>query len=458
MIARIVSVLGMTMALALYFPLLAAFLFISTGFLRAVGLRQWLFLEKFKDERLSDKRKVDYWSSLATTPEPAKEIRIFGLSDWVSEKRKAAHLTWLSDYWRVRRNILNSQSFPALLAIGNGVAALYIPGVSALNGDISSADLAACMVAAWGIFKMGVIGGEAYDIEYGRTAISALNTLKASIAPESGSGVPVDNNIPDIIFHDVSFTYPGSSNEIYRNLNLHIKPGERLAIVGINGVGKTTLIKLLAGLYFPNSGKIMINGKDIKEINISSWRNKLSVLFQDFIRYPLSIRENITASAFGEATSDNELMALLNRCGAQDVVKKCVRGLDTEAWRTGTQSNDLSGGEWQKLALTRVIYAASHGRKVIVLDEPTAHMDVHAEVEFFDRVNILAGDSTVIIISHRLSTVRSADRIVLLNDCGSPNKVIMSNLWLKMVRTQVYLICRHLVLKRSRQGIIVECM
>ncbi|UEM39845.1 ABC transporter ATP-binding protein [Pectobacterium aquaticum] len=416
LIARIVSVLGMAFALAHYFPLLAGFLFISTSFLRAVGLRQWLFLEKFKDDRLSEKRKVDYWSALATTPEPAKEIRIFGLSGWVSEKRKAAHLMWLSDYWRVRRKILNNQVFPAALAVINGIAALYIPGASAFNGEISNADLAACLVAAWGIFKMATIGGEAYDIEYGRTAITALDTLKASIYPEPDSGVSVDNSLPDIVFRNISFKYPNSPNAIFENFNLHIKPRERIAIVGSNGVGKTTLIKLLAGLYLPDSGEILINGKDIRELNISSWRKRMSVLFQDFIRYPLSIRENITASAPGEISTDDELMELLTRCGAAEVVRKNDRGLDTEVWRTGMQGNDLSGGEWQKLALTRVIYAAFHGRKVIILDEPTAHMDVHADVEFFDRVNRLAGDSTVIIISHRLSTVRFADRIILLNN------------------------------------------
>lgn len=416
LIARLISVLGMTISLAWYFPLLASFLFISTYLLRAIGLRQWLYLENFKDDRISEKIKVDYWTNLAMLPEYAKEIRIFGLSAWVSNKRYEAHLAWLSEYWYVRRRILNSQLFPAFLAMLNGALALYVPGEATLNGDINEADLSACLVAAWGIFRIGTIGGEAYDIEYGKTAAKALNKLNLLFPPESDVGDKIENITPTIVLDNVDFTYPGSARPIFKNFNLSIKPGERLAIVGVNGVGKTTLIKLIAGLYKPTSGYIKINGYDLNKASMSSWREKLSVLFQDFIRYPLSIRENITASVPDITVSDHKLMMLLQSCGAEEIINKGEHGFDTEMWRTGTKGNDLSGGEWQKLALARVIFATQYGRKVIILDEPTAHMDVHAEVEFYNRIDDLAKDCTVIIISHRLSTVRAAERIILLSN------------------------------------------
>lgn len=187
-----------------------------------------------------------------------------------------------------------------------------------------------------------------------------------------------------------------------------------LAIVGANGAGKTTLAKLLAGLYQPTSGAIEIDGQDLRYVSLVHWRTRLFVLFQDFIRYPASVRDNVTYAVPEGLDDVAGVSRALEAAGADSLLDSLSNGIDTLLWRGGEGGVDLSGGEWQKVALARTLFSAQHGRHVLILDEPTAHLDVGAEIEFFDRGRA-ANDATVVLISHRLSTIRRADRIVLLS-------------------------------------------
>nr|WP_236666974.1 ABC transporter ATP-binding protein [Nonomuraea sp. K271] len=204
------------------------------------------------------------------------------------------------------------------------------------------------------------MGGESYDIDYGRTAVTALRKLEDLTGPDRHApreSAPPGGPAPLVRFEDVSFRYPGASVPVLRGLSLTIRPGERLAIVGASGEGKTTLVKLLAGLYEPTEGRITADGTDLRSLDATAWRRGMTALFQDFVHYPLTARDNITLAAPEAAPTDDErLLELVREGGAQPVLDRLESGLDTELWRTGADGRDLSGGQWQKLAAIRALY------------------------------------------------------------------------------------------------------
>ena len=193
------------------------------------------------------------------------------------------------------------------------------------------------------------------------------------------------------------------------------QPGETLAVVGVNGAGKTTMMKLLAGLYQPTAGRITVDGADLRDLDVEAWRRRMTALFQDFVHYGTSVADNVALSApeyIGDLAGIDDAIAA---AGAAEMVAALPDGVRTTLWKGGTGAVDLSGGQWQKLAIARALFAVAHGRRLLVLDEPTAHLDVEAEQEFNERVTTHAGAASVVIISHRLSNVRGADRIVVLD-------------------------------------------
>ncbi|MER5214796.1 ABC transporter ATP-binding protein [Streptomyces sp. NPDC002838] len=413
---RILAALSMAVVLAAYFPLLAVSCLVLSLVVRWMIRRQWMYLESVKDAATPERRKVDFWADLGASPKAALEVRLFGLAGWVSERRLAAHYAWMADYWKIRRKVLRSQKTAAVLAGLSAGPALLVPGLAAVDGDITTGELTSCLVAAWGIFAIANMGPEAFDIEYGKTAVSALGTLRR-MSPERRAGPRAAPPVAPVVrFERVSFTYPGAERAVLEDLDLTIRPGERLGVVGVSGAGKTTLTKLLAGLYEPTCGQITVDGVDLRTFEADAWRRGMTALFQDFVRYPLSARDNVTLSAPGDPGRDDEIAKLAQAAGAQAVLDNLESGLDTVLWRTGSDGRDLSGGQWQKLAILRALYAVARGRRLVVLDEPTAHVDVRAEAEFYEKVIGSVGDASVVLISHRLSTVRHADRVVLLKD------------------------------------------
>jgi ATP-binding cassette subfamily B protein len=197
-------------------------------------------------------------------------------------------------------------------------------------------------------------------------------------------------------------------------LDLEIRPGEVLAVVGRNGAGKTTMLKVLAGLQQPTEGRVSVDGVDLNRLDIDSWRRRISAVFQDFVHYPLTVRENIALGAPEVDATDEEIMAAATAAGAADVVEQLPHGLDTLLTREHRGGVDVSGGQWQKIAIARAMFAVANGRRLLILDEPTSHLDVKAETTFYEQVIAAVTGVTIVVISHRLSTVRNADRIVML--------------------------------------------
>jgi ATP-binding cassette subfamily B protein len=217
-----------------------------------------------------------------------------------------------------------------------------------------------------------------------------------------------------IRFENVAFAYPGSERRVLDGLDLTIPAGRSLAIVGINGAGKTTLVKLLARLAEPDGGRITVDAVDLRDVDPQAWRARLGAIFQDFLHYELSVRDNVGFGAPHLLDDADRVRAVVERVGADGFVQRLPRGYDTTLSRTYADGADLSGGQWQRLAIARALMAVEGGASVLVMDEPTANLDVRAEAAFYDRFLELTSGLTTILISHRFSTVRRADRIAVL--------------------------------------------
>jgi ATP-binding cassette, subfamily B, bacterial len=225
---------------------------------------------------------------------------------------------------------------------------------------------------------------------------------------------PVAAAARDISLRGVSFRYGDCGPLVLDRVNLTVPVGSSTAIVGLNGAGKSTLVKILGGLYQPTEGHIYADDTPLREADLDGWRRGLAVTFQDFIRYGLSARENVAMSAITRLEDEAGIVAVLDRVGLREVISGLPYGLDTPLSRQVPGGTDLSGGQWQRLALARALFAVRHGAHLLVLDEPTAHLDARGEAEFYETFLSLTEGVTSVIISHRFSSVRRAGQILVL--------------------------------------------
>jgi ATP-binding cassette, subfamily B, bacterial len=292
-----------------------------------------------------------------------------------------------------------------------------------------------------GLFGMAFLADQEGDVWIENGAIPTPDVLElehvvaAHLPATSGMTLAAGRPAREICFDDVCFAYPGRDSAVFDGLDLSIEVGRSLAIVGLNGAGKTTLIKLLAGLEVPQAGRITIDGHDLGDLDPTSWRRAVAAIFQDFVRYELPARDNIgfgAVEALREVDADQRLARAARRAGADAILSGLPDGLATPLSRRFRGGVDLSGGQWQRIALARAMSAVEAGARVLILDEPTAHLDVRAEADLYDRVLDLTHGLTTIVISHRFSTVRRADRIVVLDagrisEDGSHDELVAAN-------------------------------
>jgi ATP-binding cassette subfamily B protein len=287
----------------------------------------------------------------------------------------------------------------------------------ALLGEISVGTLT---------FLAGAIAGSATQLQSVFSLFSSisdqalfLTDLVSFLSVQPGirskpDAIPAPRLIRDgFEFRDVCFHYPGSDRQVLKNLNFRVAPGEHIALVGENGQGKTTLVKLLARLYDPTAGTILLDGVDLRDYSVESLHQEIGVIFQDFVHYDLAARLNIGVGRIAEASNDEALWNAARKSRADRLLSRFSGGLDQMLGRRFEGGVDLSGGEWQKFALAR---AYLRNAQVLILDEPTASLDAVSECEVFSRFADLARDKMAILISHRFSTVRRSHRIVVLED------------------------------------------
>lgn len=364
-------------------------------------------------------RRANYFRDVACTPGAAKETRVFGLGGWVLERYTGSWLEGMRTVWQARRGGGGWLAM-SLAIIGSGHIVVFgLLARTAARGEITLAHLAISIAALFATMNWCNLSDTDLMVEYGAVAIPALLSLERAVAAfPSPQGTKPAASMPDrcIRFENVSFRYPGNPTPVYEGLDLEIPAGRSLAIVGVNGAGKTTLVKLLARLYEPTTGRITADDVDIRELDPGQWQRRIAAIFQDFVRYQLPASDNIGFGALERRSDIAALTVAAERAGALDIVESLTSGWDTILSRQFTGGTDLSGGQWQRVALARALFAVDAGAGVLVLDEPTANLDVRAEVDLFDRFLELTRGKTTILISHRFSTVRRADRICVLDE------------------------------------------
>jgi ABC-type multidrug transport system fused ATPase/permease subunit len=381
----------------------------------AWGSTHWLLRESgvWKDrntpEVRSAQRHADYAYRLAVDPQPAKELRLFGLAGWTVERFIARRKRLFQLQYRATRLREKSVILCMIIVIAANAAVFGALGFGALSGNLALDRLVVYAQVALGV-SLIAFGGLNWALDGAAAPVAAVARLGPAMAPlgslavghAPAAGMPSQ----DIAFDDVSFTYPGSSRAVLSGLDLMVQAGTSLAIVGQNGAGKTTLAKLLCRLYDPNHGAIQVDGVDLRSLEPGGWRRRIAAVFQDFVRFELSLRENVDPS---REASDEEIRAALRDAGAEHLAE-----LDTPLAKGYSGGTDLSGGQWQRVALARALCGVRRGAGLVLLDEPTAQLDVRGEAEVFDKVLQASRNATTILISHRFSTVRHADRICVL--------------------------------------------
>ena len=367
-------------------------------------------------------RRADYFVDLAIEAGPAKETRIFGLREWIVSRFRMHWISAMEKAWTERESGTRSTVIIVLVVqFAALVISFGLVGRAAVDGDIS---LAALAITAQAILSLT---GEVFSfsrgeisLEYGSPAVPAVAEFENKASQYQLDNAREPGRVPkeEIRFQEVSFAYPRTGVEVLKSLDLVIPHGRSLAVVGENGAGKTTLIKLLGRLYDPTSGRILVDGIDLKDIEPEAWRSRIAVIFQDFVRYELSAVENVGFGAINRINNIASLTKAAERSGADRVVANLPHGWNTVLSRQYQKGTDISGGEWQRIALARAFMAVENGASVLVLDEPTASLDIQAEAEFFDRFLELSQGLTTILISHRFSTVRKAEMVCVLADGG----------------------------------------
>ena len=381
----------------------------------------WLLRESgvWKDRNTEEvrqaQRDADYAYRLAVDPPAAKEVRIFGLPEWVLERflrsRRRLHKLQYEATRMRERSVLASLA----LVLAANVLVLWVLASAALDHRLGLGGLVVYASAAVGT-SMIAFGGLNWALDSAAAPVAAVARLKAAMG-KAGTITPGDrpaDGMPahQIRFRDVTFAYPAAPDRpVLDRLDLEIPAGSSLAIVGQNGAGKTTLAKLLCRLYDPQSGAIEVDGADLKDLDLESWRQRVTAVFQDFVRFELTLRENVVPRETGEPAGelDEVVNAALAEAGAG-----ALAGLDTPLAKGYSGGTELSGGQWQRVALARALAAVRLGAGLVLLDEPTAQLDVRGEAEIFERVLAATRSCTTILISHRFSTVRHVDRIAVV--------------------------------------------
>ncbi|MGB7375062.1 MAG: ABC transporter ATP-binding protein [Rivularia sp. (in: cyanobacteria)] len=382
--------------------------------------------------RAPETRQQRYLETLVAREDFAKEVKLYQLGEMLLGRyRNLFHqlygedrdLTIRRGFWSYLLGLLSTATFY--------VAYAWIV-VETVAGRISLGDMTMYLT----VFRQGQttfasaltsIGGMYEDNLY---LSNLYEFLEEEVPTRYGRATKGTNPQDGIRFENVSFTYPGSTKPALKDISLHLKPGEKLAIVGENGSGKTTLIKLLTRLYTPESGRILLDGLNLEEWNLDELRRRIGVIFQNFVRYQFTVGENIGVGDVEKLEDETAWEVAAEKGMAQPFIERLPDGFTTQLGRWFKSGQELSGGQWQKIALSRAFMRNS--ADILVLDEPTSAIDSQAEYEIFDRFRNLTKDKMVVLISHRFSTVRMADKIVVIEqgevlETGTHEELLQAN-------------------------------
>jgi ATP-binding cassette, subfamily B, bacterial len=396
-----------------------------------------------------------YYLGATIRPEFAKEVRLFGLSRWLLDR--------YHDHWRAgmapalseaRRFERIATGFGVLICLMYVIGAGTL-GLAAYHGSIPLRTVSVMLPMFMMAMQVGGVSTGDVTLEQMLAAVPDVDSL----VEELGAGRdnllrglvsdPVQNSMDATIrkwstisFEHVSYVYPGQSSPALEDLELELSAGSSLAIVGVNGAGKTTLVTLLARLRDPTSGRIAVDDLDLSALDALEWQRRVAVVYQEFTHYPFSARDNVALVDLGRSVDEQLLERAAEMAGATEVIGRLPHGWDTVLATGYRRGVDLSGGQWQRIALARALYSVARGAQLLILDEPTSQLDIRAEAAFYERFLELTTNVTTIVVSHRFSTVRRAERIAVLDggritELGSHDELVhLDGTYAAMFRSQ----------------------
>lgn len=415
LIQQTVTALAFSAVLVKYSPLLL-FLLIAGVVPAFLGESHFAFLTYAKNfGQTTRRRQMDYLRQVGGSKEAAKELKLFRLSGYLTDRfTQLSHGIYKENVALNRRRLFWGGLLSVLSELGYyGAYALSI--FRTIQGRYTIGDLTlittAIMQAMSNIQQAFSTASGVADQALFLTDLLAFFEMKPTVQSKPNA-LPTPRPIRrGFEFRNVSFAYPGAERRVLSNFNFTLSPGERVALIGENGQGKTTIVKLITRLYDPTEGQILLDGIDLREYSLEDLHGEIGVIFQDFMRYEMTARENIAVGRIEVPHAQGEIEYAAEKSLASGVIRKLEHGYDQMLGRRFEGGVDLSGGEWQKMALAR---AYLRNAQLLILDEPTAALDARSEFEVFERFAELTQDKMALLISHRFSTVRMADRIVVL--------------------------------------------
>jgi ATP-binding cassette, subfamily B, bacterial len=416
LIQQVITTLVFSAALAWASPWLV--LLLAFGVLPSfLGETHYAFLGYAKNFRQTPaKRQMDYLRQVAGSREGAKEVKLFGLNKFFTDRFKSlAHQIYVEDVALSRSKLIIGGLLGVIGTLGYYGAYVYVIWRT-LRGayDIGQFTFltAAIQQASSNLQQVFSTASGIADQALFLTDLIAFFEIQPTVQ-SNPNGLPTPSPIRQgFEFRNVSFAYPGTERMVLKNFDLTLSPGERIALIGENGQGKTTVVKLITRLYDPTEGQILLDGIDLREYSLEDLHRNIGVIFQDFMRYEMTARENIAVGSVDKLQEQDDIELAAHKSLANTVVSKLAAGYDQMLGRRFEGGVELSGGEWQKMALAR---AYLRDAQLLILDEPTAALDARSELEVFERFAELTEGKMALLISHRFSTVRMADRIVVLS-------------------------------------------
>ena len=419
--AKLVGMLGVFFRASLWIGLGAAFIGIPMSIL---NVQATVKQQRLLRETTSDQRMGEYLQNLFSDKHSAYEIKIFHAKDHILDIWHEVMKRIFVRYVRITKILLRAQSIVSLLKIAYTAFSVITLVSGFISGSIELGVVVSILYSIGNLFSIltaaafciSDLGARTYEIGYYKEFMDFEERTQGR------ENLPYDH---DITFENVSFKYPGTERDILRNLNFEIKSGEKVALVGVNGAGKSTIIKLLCGLYTPDSGRIIVGGKDISELSQEAIRQVMSVVFQDFGSYQLTLRENVAFGDLSKLNCDESLREALAFAGAEKIAEN---GLDMNLGRLEEDGIDVSRGQWQRIAISRAFLSNAD---FIILDEPTASLDPIAESKLYESFSSVLQKRGCILISHRLASARLAERIIVIEggeviETGSHDELMQS--------------------------------
>jgi len=408
---------GLATTLAAYFPMLLVMLILAVIPVFASETRYGALRYSLLYRLTPQRRELDYLRTLGTSQEAAKEVRLFGLGGYLADRYKNT----AENYYRENR-LLSTRRAAISLGLGVLSTVIYYSAYAlivyrAVRGRLTVGDvtlLSASFAQSRTIIESIVLSiSEVFEHALYLDDLFSFLNMKPRIVPPAVPLLPPRPFKTGLELRNVSFRYPGAERDVLHNVNLELRPGQRVALVGSNGAGKTTLAKLIARLYDPTEGQILLDGVDLRQYDLDLWWRELGIIFQDFVHYNMRVSENIGLGHIDYLNDRSRIENAALLSGASAVAARLENGLDHMIGPMFDRGSNLSLGEWQKIALAR---AYIRNAQLLILDEPTASLDAEAERDVFEMFSRLTRNKTAVLISHRFSTVRMADQILVVED------------------------------------------